>query len=93
MLVRMRVLVTNDSGALHLARAAGTPVVGLFGSTSPRWTGPEPEEGTALWLGLECSPCFRRECPLAGDDHLRCLRDLGVEPVWAETADRAGIGR
>lgn len=83
LLARCRVLVTNDSGALHLARAAGTPVVALFGSTSPLWTGPEPGEGETLWLGLPCSPCFRRRCPLSGDSHLRCLREIGVEAVLA----------
>jgi len=81
LLARARVLVTNDSGALHLGRAAGTPVVALFGSTSPRWTGPEPEEGVILTRDLSCSPCFRRDCPLSGDDRLRCLRDIGVEEV------------
>jgi heptosyltransferase-2 len=84
-LARARVLVTNDSGALHLGRAAGTRVVGLFGSSSPLWTGPEPGEGEALWLGLPCSPCFRRRCPLHGDAVLRCLRDLPVETVLAAT--------
>lgn len=82
-LARCRALVTNDSGALHLARAAGTPVVALFGSTSPVWTGPEPEEGETLWLGLPCSPCFRRRCPLPAADHLRCLREIEVDTVVA----------
>ncbi len=80
-LARCRALVTNDSGALHLGRAAGVPVVALFGSSTPRWTGPEPHEGEALWLGLPCSPCFRRRCPLNGDRTMRCLRDLPVEEV------------
>jgi len=70
--------VANDSGALHLARAAGTPVVALFGSTSPTWTGPTEAEGEAIWLGLECSPCFARRCRLGGADHLACL--TGIEP-------------
>jgi heptosyltransferase-2 len=80
-LARCRGLVTNDSGALHLGRAAGTRLVGLFGSSSPRWTGPEPREGEAIWLGLACSPCFKRRCPLGGTDHLRCLRDITVDRV------------
>lgn len=80
-LSRCSVLVSNDSGALHLSRAAGTPVVGLFGSSSPEWTGPEPEEGTVIWLGLSCSPCFKRTCPLEGDRHLACLRGIEVDTV------------
>ncbi len=80
-LARCRALVTNDSGALHLGRAAGVPVAALFGSSTPHWTGPEPHEGEALWRGLTCSPCFRRSCPLGGDEHLRCLRDIPVEQV------------
>ncbi len=80
-LARSRALVTNDSGALHLGRAAGVPVAALFGSSTPDWTGPEPHEGEALWRGLSCSPCFRRRCPLGGDEHLRCLRDISVDQV------------
>jgi heptosyltransferase-2 len=76
-----RALITNDSGALHLGRAAGVPVIALFGSSTPDWTGPEPHEGVALWRGLSCSPCFRRRCPLTGDDHLRCLREIPVDDV------------
>jgi heptosyltransferase-2 len=80
-LARCRAAVTNDSGAMHLARAAGTPVVALFGSSSPRWTGPTEPEGRALTLGLACSPCFARRCPLPGERRLRCLRDLTVDEV------------
>ena len=80
-LARCRAAVTNDSGALHLARAAGTPVVAVFGSSSPAWTGPTAAEGRALSLGLACSPCFSRRCPLAGEERLRCLRDLPVDLV------------
>ncbi|HET9233179.1 MAG TPA: lipopolysaccharide heptosyltransferase II [Candidatus Eisenbacteria bacterium] len=80
---RARLLVTNDSGALHLARAAGTSVLALFGSSSPVWTGPEPAEGRVLQHPVPCSPCFRRECPLTGEDHLRCLRGISVDEVAA----------
>jgi len=88
---RCRAVVTNDSGALHLARAAGTPVVAIFGSTSPLWTGPEPEDGETLWLGLLCSPCFRRRCRFRGEDELRCLREIGVDAVLA-ALDRTARG-
>ncbi len=92
-LARAQAAVTNDSGALHLARAAGAPVVAVFGSSSPLWTGPEPEEGEAVWLGLACSPCFRRRCPLAAGDHLRCLLDVPVDRVLEALAPRLESAR
>jgi heptosyltransferase-2 len=87
-LARSRALVTNDSGALHLGRAAGTPVIALFGSSSPVWTGPRPEEGTVIGVDLPCRPCFRRNCPLDGADHLACLTRIGVDRVLAALEQR-----
>ncbi|NNM35034.1 MAG: lipopolysaccharide heptosyltransferase II [Gemmatimonadetes bacterium] len=80
-LARCAAVVTNDSGALHLARAAGTRVIALFGSSSPAWTGPEPHEGEALFRGLACSPCFARRCPLPGDARMQCLRSITPQEV------------
>jgi ADP-heptose:LPS heptosyltransferase len=79
------VLVTNDSGPMHLAAALGTPVVALFGSTSPDLTGPglpgDPRH-RLLKLDVPCAPCFLRECPI----DFRCLRDLTLEQVIAAVA-------
>lgn len=75
-----RVLVTNDTGPMHLAAALGTPVVALFGSTSPGLSGPGlpgEERHRLLRVGAPCSPCFLRECPI----DLRCLRGIEVERV------------
>jgi heptosyltransferase-2 len=87
-LSRCSALVTNDSGALHLGRAAGVPVVALFGSSSPEWTGPEPHEGEALVHAVPCRPCFKRRCPLGGSDHLRCLWGISARTV-TEAVQRA----
>ena len=75
-----RVLITNDTGPMHVAAALGTPVVTPFGSTSPELTGPglpgDPRH-RLLKSDAPCAPCFLRECPV----DFRCLRGLGPERV------------
>jgi heptosyltransferase-2 len=75
-----RVLLTNDSGPMHVAAALGTPVVVPFGSTSPELTGPGlPGEAWHRLLKSDapCSPCFLRECPI----DFRCLNGISPERV------------
>jgi len=75
-----RVLLTNDSGPMHVAAALGTPVVVPFGSTSPELTGPGLPGDSRHYLlksDAPCSPCFRRVCPI----DLRCMTGISIPSV------------
>lgn len=70
-------LITNDSGPMHLAAALAVPQVAIFGSTSDAATGPLSERAVVIKEPVECSPCFLRECPI----DFRCMTRITVERV------------
>jgi heptosyltransferase-2 len=77
LLERCRLLVTNDTGTMHVATAVDTPVVAIFGSTDPQTTGPWGDHHAVVKKNVPCSPCFKRVCPI---DH-RCMELITVDEV------------
>lgn len=75
---RCRLLITNDTGPMHIAAAFGVPVVAVFGPTDWRTTSPYGQERSIVREAVDCAPCLLRECPI---DH-RCMTRVSVEKVY-----------
>jgi len=78
LLAQCRVVITNDSGPMHLAAALGLPVVAVFGSTDERATGPTGPKARVVKRHVPCSPCGLRVCPI----DLRCMTSVTVDDVY-----------
>ena len=81
-------VVSNDSGLMHVAAAVGSHVHAIYGSSSPGFTPPLTERRDIHYLGLSCSPCFERKCPLK---HLDCLRKIEVAQIFAAIEAKASL--
>jgi len=82
-LSRVQLLVTNDTGPMHLAAACGAPTAALFGSTNPIWTRPFGERHRVLREVVPCSPCYQRRCNFG----TLCFERLSVERVFREAVE------
>jgi len=76
-LAESSLMITNDSGPMHIAAALGVPTVAVFGSTDESVTAPCGPRTRIVKHAVECSPCLLRECPI---DH-RCMNGVTVEDV------------
>lgn len=84
---RCKVFVGGDSAPLHVAAAAGTPVVALFGSTDPVRHLPPAARLKLLRTAIPCSPCYRRVCPRRRDGYMECMRRISVDEVCEAVKD------
>lgn len=77
-----KLVVSNDSGPMHIAAALGIPTFAIFGPTSPLRTGPYGKNAIVLKAEIPCAPCFKRKCK-----DIACMNSIKVEDVWKAISD------
>jgi heptosyltransferase-2 len=80
-----KVAVSNDSGLMHIAAAVDTPVVAMYGATTPAYTPPLHSKAKSFYVKLTCSPCWQRTCQY---EHYRCLKDIMPQDVFNAVISR-----
>ena len=88
LLARAALVISNDSGAMHLTAALHRPQIALFGSSNPTWTSPANTKAHTFHLGLDCAPCYKRTCPLG---HTRCLTEIHPDKVIEKALTMAAV--
>jgi lipopolysaccharide heptosyltransferase I len=81
-LERADVLLSNDSGPMHLAAGLGTPVVSIFTCTSPLLSGPAGDQHEFVTTRLSCAASYRKRCPYRGKKHMACFEEISTDRVW-----------
>ena len=76
-------VISNDSGPMHIAAGFNVPVIAIFGPTSPERTGPYGEGHVTVKSDVGCSPCFKKSC-----GNLKCMREISVENVYEKVLGR-----
>ncbi|MGV8058433.1 MAG: lipopolysaccharide heptosyltransferase I [Smithellaceae bacterium] len=84
---KSQMVITTDSGPMHLAAAVKTPVIALFGPTDPARTGPYGDGHTIIRTKLPCSPCLLKTCPTK-----KCMQDILPEQVFAVVEEKLKKG-
>jgi ADP-heptose:LPS heptosyltransferase len=87
---KARLFVGGDTGPMHFAAAAGTPIVSIFGPTSSDRNGPFRREDVVVERRLSCRPCYERDkCPL---EHWECIEQITVDQVYEACRKRLAMG-
>ncbi|MCA8989575.1 MAG: lipopolysaccharide heptosyltransferase II [Planctomycetaceae bacterium] len=80
---RARIVLSNDSGPMHMAAMMGTPVVGIFTCTSAQRSGPGGKQHQLVQAKVPCAASYRKQCPFSGSGHMQCLSAVSVFQVWS----------
>ncbi len=86
---KLDLMVTNDSGLMHVSAALDIPSISIFGSTNPVTTGPWSKRAIVVRKALECSPCLKRECPRKDMD-FACMKQISVEEIFEHVKEVLG---